>query len=157
MTSKERYISSTPERILDAPDLVDDFCSLFLFFPIDLKFIRLLKLDLNLIDWGKSSNMIAVALMNCVFLWDDHSGNVTKLLELENRELDEDDDENIHYVSSVAWHNKSAYLAVGTSFHQVHIYDVQQQICQRKLIQDHVLEEDDRIPSLAWNQNVIAW
>lgn len=26
ITSKERYISSTPERILDAPDLVDDFC-----------------------------------------------------------------------------------------------------------------------------------
>ena len=28
ITSKERYISSTPERILDAPDLIDDFCSL---------------------------------------------------------------------------------------------------------------------------------
>jgi hypothetical protein len=26
ITSKERYISSTPERILDAPDLIDDFC-----------------------------------------------------------------------------------------------------------------------------------
>lgn len=29
ITSKERYISSTPERILDAPDLIDDFCSFF--------------------------------------------------------------------------------------------------------------------------------
>ncbi len=28
ITSKERYISSTPERILDAPDLVDDFCKI---------------------------------------------------------------------------------------------------------------------------------
>jgi hypothetical protein len=26
ITSKERYISSTPERILDAPDLINDFC-----------------------------------------------------------------------------------------------------------------------------------
>lgn len=124
--------------------------------------ISLSALDLNLIDWGKASNMIAVALMNCVFLWDDQTGNVTKLLELHtpNSENDEDfdeDDEHIHYVSSVAWHCKSAYLAVGTSYQQVHIYDIHQQRCKRKLIAEHTLEDDDRIPSLAWNQNVIAW
>ncbi|CAF1051687.1 unnamed protein product [Adineta ricciae] len=139
ITSKERYISSTPERILDAPDLIDDFY-------------------LNLIDWGKPTNMIAVALMNCVFLWDDNSGNVTKLLELQtpNTNDEYDDDEQVHYVSSVAWHNKSPYLAVGTSYQQVHIYDVNQQICKRKLIAENTLDEDDRIPCLAWNQNIIA-
>ncbi|CAF0838233.1 unnamed protein product [Adineta steineri] len=140
ITSKERYISSTPERILDAPDLIDDFY-------------------LNLIDWGKPTNMIAVALMNCVFLWDDQSGNVTKLLELQtsNSTNDEyDDDEQVHYVSSVAWHGKSPYLAVGTSYQQVLIYDVNQQICKRKLIPENMLDDDDRIPCLAWNQNIIA-
>lgn len=103
--------------------------------------------------------MIAVALMNCVFLWDDTSGNVTKLLELQtpNDDYDDDDDEHVHYVSSVAWHGKCPYLAVGTSYQQVHIYDVNQQICKRKLIADNLLEDDDRIPSLAWNQNIIAW
>ena len=101
--------------------------------------------------------MIAVALMNCVFLWDDQTGNVSKLLELQTPNVDDEDDELIHYVSSVAWHSKSAYLAVGTSYQQVHIYDVQQQMCKRKLLSAHTLEDDDRIPCLAWNQNVIAW
>jgi WD40 repeat protein len=104
--------------------------------------------------------MIAVALMNCVFLWDDNSGNVTKLFELQTSNStndDDDDDEHVHYVSSVAWHSKSPYLAVGTSYQQVHIYDVNQQTCKRKLIDENMLEDDDRIPCLAWNQNVIAW
>jgi WD40 repeat protein len=110
-------------------------------------------LDLNLIDWGKASNMIAVALLNCVFLWDDNTENVTKLLELPTN----DNDEEIQYISSVSWHNKAPYLAIGTSYQQVHIYDVKQQICKRKLINHNMLEEDDRIPCLAWNQNIIAW
>ena len=103
--------------------------------------------------------MIAVALLNCVFLWDDATGNVTKLLELPNDPSndDDDDDEEIQYISSVAWHSKAPYLAVGTSQQQVHIYDVKQQICKRKLIKHHMLEETDRIPCLAWNQNIIAW
>lgn len=158
ITSKERYISSTPERILDAPDLIDDFCK-FISLIDSFERFSSFNSDLNLIDWGKPTNMIAVALMNCVFLWDDNSGNVTKLLELQTpNEYDEyDDDEHIHYVSSVAWHGKSPYLAVGTSYQQVHIYDVNQQICKRKLIAENFLDDDDRIPSLAWNQNIIAW
>ncbi|CAF0868742.1 unnamed protein product [Didymodactylos carnosus] len=134
-TTKERYISSTPERILDAPDLIDDFY-------------------LNLIDWGNASNMIAVALMNCVFLWDDSNGSVTKLLELDADE--NTDDANVHYASSVAWHQRLPLLAVGTSHQEVMIYDVQQKTCKRKLLLQNLLEDDDRIPSLAWNQNVIA-
>jgi WD40 repeat protein len=98
--------------------------------------------------------MIAVALLNCVFLWDDNTGNVMKLLELPTND---DDDEEIQYISSVSWHNKSPYLAIGTSYRQVHIYDVKQQICKRKLISHNMLEENDRIPCLAWNQNIIAW
>ena len=34
ITSKERYISSTPERILDAPDLIDDFCQFLISWPL---------------------------------------------------------------------------------------------------------------------------
>jgi WD40 repeat protein len=103
--------------------------------------------------------MIAVALLNCVFLWNDTTGNVTKLLELQtnNNSNDDDDDEQIQYVSSVSWHNQAPYLAIGTSCQQVHIYDVKKQLCQRKLINHNMLEDDDRIPCLAWNQNVIAW
>jgi WD40 repeat protein len=102
--------------------------------------------------------MIAVALLNCVFLWDDNTGNVTKLLELStNDQNDDDDDDELEYISSVSWHSKAPYLAIGTSYPQVHIYDVKQQTCKRKLISHHMLEENDRIPCLAWNQNIIAW
>ena len=103
--------------------------------------------------------MIAVALLNSVFLWDDNTGNVTKLLELQTDTNinNDDDDEQIQYISSVSWHDKAPYLAIGTSYQQVHIYDVKQQICKRKLIGVNTLEDGDRIPCLAWNQNVIAW
>ena len=101
--------------------------------------------------------MIAVALLNCVFLWDDNTGHVTKLLELQMNESTDEEDEDIQYISSVAWHNQAPYLAVGTSQQQVHLYDVKQQTCKRKLIKHHLLEETDRIPCLAWNQNIIAW
>lgn len=129
---------------------------------LPISYIFLYSKDLNLIDWGKSANMIAVALLNCVFLWDDNTGQVTKLLEVQsNQHVDEDDEngneENIHYISSVAWHGKSSYLAIGTSYQQVLIYDVQQQACKRRLISDETLDDDDRIPSLAWNGNLIAW
>jgi WD40 repeat protein len=104
--------------------------------------------------------MVAVALLNCVFLWNDNTGNVTKLLELQTNDDDnddDDDDEQIQYISSVSWHNKAPYLAIGTSYQQVHIYDVKQQICKRKLIKHNTLEDNDRIPCLAWNENIIAW
>ena len=101
--------------------------------------------------------MIAVALLNCVFLWDDNTGQVTKLLEVQSNDDDDSADEQVHYISSVAWHSKTAYLAIGTSYQQVLIYDVKQQACKRKLISDETLDDDDRIPCLAWNGNVIAW
>lgn len=49
-----RYIPQAPDRILDAPDIVDDFY-------------------LNLIDWG-SHNILAAALGSHVYLWN--AGNI---------------------------------------------------------------------------------
>ena len=48
-----RKIPKTPFRILDAPNLVDDFY-------------------LNLLDWGKE-NIIAVALSDELYLWNDNN------------------------------------------------------------------------------------
>lgn len=56
-----REIPSQPERILDAPDILDDYY-------------------LNLLDWG-SCNQLAVALRNTLYLWDANSGGVTQLIE----------------------------------------------------------------------------
>lgn len=56
-----RELPTQPERILDAPDILDDYY-------------------LNLLDWG-AGNQLAVALRNTLYLWDANSGGVTQLLE----------------------------------------------------------------------------
>ncbi|XP_028937516.1 cell division cycle protein 20 homolog [Ornithorhynchus anatinus] len=93
-----RYIPSMPERILDAPEIRNDFY-------------------LNLVDWS-GQNVLAVALDNCVYLWSASSGDILQLLQME-RPGD--------YVSSVAWIREGNYLAVGTSNAEVQLWDVQQQ------------------------------
>ncbi|XP_038145155.1 cell division cycle protein 20 homolog [Cyprinodon tularosa] len=95
---KTRYISSNPERILDAPELLNDFY-------------------LNLLDWS-SRNFVAVALHNHVYLWNAASGDILLLMKLER---DED------YVCSLSWTKDGSYLAVGTSDSKVQLWDVENQ------------------------------
>ncbi|KAI4118268.1 MAG: hypothetical protein LQ345_001655 [Seirophora villosa] len=59
-----RAVSKVPFKVLDAPDLADDFY-------------------LNLVDWG-SSNILGVGLGPCVFMWNSTSGKVTKLCDLQD-------------------------------------------------------------------------
>ena len=59
-----RAVSKVPFKVLDAPDLADDFY-------------------LNLVDWG-SSNILGVGLAHCVYMWNSASGRVTKLCELQD-------------------------------------------------------------------------
>ncbi|KAL8968990.1 MAG: hypothetical protein Q9183_002209 [Haloplaca sp. 2 TL-2023] len=59
-----RTISKVPFKVLDAPDLTDDFY-------------------LNLVDWG-SSNILGVGLGSCVFMWNSASGQVNKLCDLQD-------------------------------------------------------------------------
>ncbi|MBN3298593.1 cell division cycle protein 20 homolog [Amia ocellicauda] len=91
-----RYISSVPDRILDAPDLRNDFY-------------------LNLIDWS-SQNYMAVALHNHVYLWQAATGDITLLMKMER---DED------YICSVSWIKEGNFLAVGTSDAKVQLWDVE--------------------------------
>ncbi|KAI9738112.1 MAG: substrate-specific activator of APC-dependent proteolysis [Claussenomyces sp. TS43310] len=57
-----RAVSKVPYKVLDAPDLADDFY-------------------LNLVDWG-SSNVLGVGLGSSVYMWNSTSGRVNKLCEL---------------------------------------------------------------------------
>ena len=57
--TKTRQISTKPERILDAPDLRDDFY-------------------LHLIDWSKNNHM-AVALHDTIFIWNAADGSIEEL------------------------------------------------------------------------------
>uniref|UniRef100_A0A3Q2WAY1 Cell division cycle 20 homolog n=2 Tax=Haplochromis burtoni TaxID=8153 RepID=A0A3Q2WAY1_HAPBU len=95
---KSRYISSTPDRILDAPDLRNDFY-------------------LNLLDWS-SRNFLAVALHNSVYLWDATQGDIILLMKMEREE---------DYICSLSWTKEGSYLAVGTSDCKVQLWDVENQ------------------------------
>lgn len=57
-----RAVSKVPYKVLDAPDLADDFY-------------------LNLVDWG-SNNILGVGLGHCVYMWNSASGKVVKLCDL---------------------------------------------------------------------------
>lgn len=56
-----RVLPTQADRILDAPDIIDDYY-------------------LNLISWS-DSNLLAVALRNKLYLWNGNNGNVSQLLE----------------------------------------------------------------------------
>lgn len=59
---KPRPIGKVPYKVLDAPELQDDFY-------------------LNLVDWG-AGNKLAVGLNTCVYLWSAITGNVVKLCDM---------------------------------------------------------------------------
>lgn len=95
---KSRYIPSVPERILDAPDIKNDFY-------------------LNLMDWGRQ-NMLAVGLADHVYLWDAGAGDIVLLKKME---------EDNEFICSVSWSKDGNFLAIGTSDCKVELWDVQYQ------------------------------
>ncbi|KPP71414.1 cell division cycle protein 20-like [Scleropages formosus] len=97
-TKKTRYISSVPDRILDAPDLRNDFY-------------------LNLLDWS-SQNLLAVALHNNVYLWNATHGDIIFLMKLEQEE---------DYICSISWSKDGNFIAIGTSDNKVQLWDVENQ------------------------------
>ncbi|KYQ91533.1 WD40 repeat-containing protein [Tieghemostelium lacteum] len=99
-----RQIPKTPERILDAPDLVDDYY-------------------LNLLDWS-SQNIIAIPLAQTVYLWNATTSEIQRLFQ-----VDAQDD----YITSLSWSKDGNYLAVGTNSHVVQLWDVEHQKKVREL------------------------
>lgn len=91
-----RRVLTAPERVLDAPGLVDDYY-------------------LNLLDWS-SGNQVAVGLERNVYVWSAESGTVSCLLETSPDT----------YVSSVKWSGDGAYVGVGLGSGEVQIWDVEE-------------------------------
>eukprot|EP01135_Chromosphaera_perkinsii_P008195 Nk52_evm17s1178 gene=Nk52_evmTU17s1178 len=89
-----RKISKTPFKVLDAPELQDDFY-------------------LNLVDWS-SLNVLSVGLGSCVYLWSACTSQVTKLCDLKPNDT----------VTSVSWIQRGTHLAVGSNKGEVQIWDV---------------------------------
>eukprot|EP00736_Rhodelphis_marinus_P005704 Rmarinus@m.8558 len=80
-----RHIPQVPEKVLDAPGLLDDYY-------------------LNLLSWGVH-NTLAVALGSAVYLWNATSGDTVHLMSLSEDDI----------VSSVSWSPDGQFLAVGTA------------------------------------------
>ena len=89
----QRTISKLPFKVLDAPQLRDDFY-------------------LNLVDWS-STNIVCVGLGNSVYLWNAVTCRVSKLCELAPNDA----------VTSVCWSPRGSYVAVGNRSGLLQIWD----------------------------------
>ncbi|XP_037075327.1 cell division cycle protein 20 homolog isoform X2 [Pollicipes pollicipes] len=93
-----RYIPSMPEKVLDAPDLLDDYY-------------------LHLLDWS-ASNQLAVALGSAVYVWNASDCTIASLTQMDSQE---------DYICSLAWVKEGSLLAVGDSTGAVQLWDVARQ------------------------------
>ena len=100
---KPRSISKVPYRVLDAPELSDDFY-------------------LNLVDWGQQ-DILAVGLGDSVYLWDGATQSVDRLCNLANKDK----------VTSLNWIGSGTHLAIGTSKGLVEIWDATKIKCVRTM------------------------
>ena len=89
----KRRINTVPERVLDAPGLIDDYY-------------------LNLLDWS-SSNCVAIALERSVYVWNAETGTVNSLLECDDSS----------YIASLKWAPDGTHIGVGLSDGTMAIYD----------------------------------
>jgi cell division cycle protein 20 (cofactor of APC complex) len=103
-SNPRRQVSAIPERVLDAPGLIDDYY-------------------LNLTDWSVD-NILAIALGESLYLWNAETGNVNQLCALEEGS----------YYASVKFSGDGHYLALGTSEGAVHIYDIDEARLLRKML-----------------------
>jgi cell division cycle 20-like protein 1, cofactor of APC complex len=93
-----RHIPEVPYKVLDAPDLQDDFY-------------------LNLIDWSPS-NILGVGLSACVYVYNAQSNQVQLLTDLSQTPLPSTNHQHLNIigsdtVTSVHWSEWSNVLAVG--------------------------------------------
>ena len=97
MLMHQRKINRVPFKVLDAPQLQDDFY-------------------LNLVDWS-SQNLLSVGLGPAVYIWSACTSKVTKLCDVTSTG---------DTITSVAWSQRANHLAIGLNSGETQIWDVQQ-------------------------------
>ena len=129
----KRKINLTPERILDAPNLVDDYY-------------------LNLLEWG-ASNILAVALGPEIYLYNGDTSETSLLMSILQDENDNMNNTilNNNIVTSLSWMNNGIGMGVGLPTGVLEIWDVNKKVKIRE-IEAH----SDRISSLAWNGYIVS-
>ena len=86
-----------PDRVLDAPGIVDDFYY-------------------NLLSWS-SNNLLAVGIGSRVFVWNAGDGSVKELCNGEDTDSGD--------VQSLKWTDDGSYLATGWADSSIQIYDIE--------------------------------
>ena len=125
-----RKIPKTPFRILDAPNLVDDFY-------------------LNLLDWGKE-NIIAVALSDELYLWNDNNAKSSLLMTYESNNTTSEDSFN-NNITSLSWMQNGLFLGIGLPDGNIQLWDINKKMKIRE-IEAH----NNRVSCLSWNDNILS-
>ncbi|KAG5419631.1 slp1 [Candida metapsilosis] len=108
-SARAKKIPSSPERVLDAPGIVDDFY-------------------LNLLAWS-SYNLLAIGLEDAVYVWNASTGSVGLLCELPDKA----------FVSSVKWSQDGSYVSIGKDDGLIEIWDIEKNVKLRTLNCDNHL------------------
>lgn len=124
-----RNISSAPVRILDAPDMSDDYY-------------------LNLLSWN-CNNVLSVGLNNSVYLWDGNTGSTKELLTFSPNDNFVDSNITVTSLSFLPYNSK--HLAVGNSNGDIQLWDVES-LRQIRLMKGH----SNRVSSLSWNSHILS-
>ena len=119
--SQRRRVAMTADRVLDAPGLINDYY-------------------LNLLHWS-STNLLAIALSDSVYIWNADSGDVACLCSVATGEESSEE-----IVCSVRFSEDGSYLAVGTSSGPIQIYDVATSSRIRTMN-----GRGTRVPTLSWS------
>lgn len=121
-----RKISRLPFKILDAPQLQDDYY-------------------LNLLDWS-SQNILAVGLGSAVYLWSGYTSKVSKLCEIDGGAS----------ITSISWTGAGDYLAVGTSDGRIQLWDPRYGSGASGVKVRDLVPHGGRVGALNWHNALLA-
>lgn len=107
--ARANKIPNAPERVLDAPGLIDDFY-------------------LNLLAWSLT-NLLAIGLEDTVYVWNASTGSVGLLCELADKTL----------VTSLRWSQDGSYISIGKDDGLIEIWDIESNTKLRTLNCDNHL------------------
>lgn len=117
--ARMKKIPTCPQKVLDAPGFVDDFY-------------------LNLLSWS-CTNVLAIALGNCVYCWNASSGEIDQLANCSTT------------VCSIRWSNDGYYLSIGLEDGSVEIWDFESGQKMRTM-----LGHDSRVAACSWNNHILT-
>lgn len=119
-----RTLPKHPELILDVPNLKDDFY-------------------LNLFDWSKFNEKIAIGIDNELYIWNANTKSSSLLLNFS--------EQSQAYVTSVKWMPHTNIVAVAKSNTLIYLWDIEKEACIGQ-----IKEHESRVGSLAWNEFVLT-